>query len=1526
MKKLYSPFFLRTAFVVLLMLSFVRGWGQTTLVEWNFPDTGADDVADAGITVNLTKVISPNGGVNTIAYTAAGATTRSISGANWSSGSGSKFWQVEFATTGYKTIKLSSKQRSSNTGPRDFKAQYKITATGTWTDISGGGITIANNFTSGVLSNVSLPVATENTSSVFVRWIMTSNTGVNGSATQNGGISNIDDIIITGVLDCTPPTPTFTASPIMDVCKGIDIIYTTQSGKTDYVWNVSGTLNTDYSIVSGGLGTGSNTVTLRWLTGGSKTVTVGYTESGCPSATPASSTINVSNTTIAPITPQTIPVGVDGAKLTVTEQVSAATSRVWKYGTESGVYTTSTANTTTEYFPNFTSSGTYYVVCESTFACGVITSNEVVINVNAPTVTITGSTPTLFTYAEGQGPSAYQTLNVSGANLADNINVTVPTNWEISINASATTWLSTIPLTKSSTTHAVNSTPIHIRLKAGLAQGQYNFSTDDDFKATSGLIVQSSDLDGEVTAPVPFIDVKSTTTPFPSILNGTNVPIGTQNTLWAARAVNTSEAKTYTIHNLGGSPLTISSVTIAGANPLDFTVSTPPPSTIAAGASATFAVTFSPTMHGVSDAIVRIANNSNNIQPYFDFNVRGTGNNAEIEVTGNGNAVSNGNTIISSTNNTLIGTANLNPANPTTISKDFVITNSGNVTLNISAITLSGADASQFSVTPSTATISAGSTGTITVTFAPTSSGVKNAIINIANNDLTDNENPYTFAVQGNAVSFIACAPGDPIIIKSQDFEGTNPLANTAKWTGTVYPTGPGATDKVYVGVYPTSVVGEIGVTETSAIGTKSFNITNRSEVDSYLLLGIVNLTTHQNSSLSFKLASFGASAGNGNDGNDWLAVETNDGSGWIQKILISGAAGTSSQTKWSYSSGIGIAENDYSNSLASFAPATGGYATTDGYGTVILKNLPSIANLQIRFRGSNGGNEIWAVDNIVLYKEGEPAEKTWNGTNWINSSAAVTTAPTSTQKAIFTNDYNSASNGGSVTACACEIQSTKTVTIGADDVLDIQDNINNAGSLVIESDGNLIQHNDLASNTGEITLKRDSKMKRGNYTYWSSPVNGQNLKTFSPGTLNTRFFTYDESDDMFDVIDPLTNDFADNGKGYSIRASNNYTGTTNTYVFTGKFEGTPNNGEKTIAVTKTTNGNNLIGNPYPSNIDFRDLVTDNPAVFNGGAEAVAYFWTNLNPNPAMQGTGYPGTGYFNNYATLNMSGGVPATLVVDPDDSSQNSNGETPTYYIKPGQGFIIKVAASGDLTFRNNMRKVGDGSVFFNNNKRAEEQTDRFWISLQSPMGAVTTQLIAYLPNATNGFDGQGYDAKIGTLGADAFYSKIENDKFAIQGRGSFAITDQVDLGTSHYEAGIHSIALGKKEGVFANGQHIYLKDKHTNTITDLSAGDYVFNAVAGNTEGRFEIVYENDLVLGTDNQVRKNLIIYRNGDEFIIKSNDDKITEVELYDSVGRLLITVKPNATEARINVSHLSNAFYVLKIDQNGKVSSKKVIK
>ena len=93
----------------------------------------------------------------------------------------------------------------------------------------------------------------------------------------------------------TVPTPTFTAEPGATSSLNTDVIYTTQSGQTNYVWTFPGTLNADYSITSGG-SSSDNSVTLKWLTSGSKTVSVSYTNlGGCSAVSPSSSTINVEN-------------------------------------------------------------------------------------------------------------------------------------------------------------------------------------------------------------------------------------------------------------------------------------------------------------------------------------------------------------------------------------------------------------------------------------------------------------------------------------------------------------------------------------------------------------------------------------------------------------------------------------------------------------------------------------------------------------------------------------------------------------------------------------------------------------------------------------------------------------------------------------------------------------------------------------------------------------------------------------------------------------------------------------------------------------------------------------------------------------------------------------------------------------------------------------------------------------------------------------------------------------------------------
>ena len=84
--------------------------------------------------------------------------------------------------------------------------QYQVGSTnGAWTDVSGGTVTVADDFTSGVLSSLALPSACEGQTFVFLRWIMTSNTNTGGGAVAAGGSSRMDDLIIAG----SAAVPTF---------------------------------------------------------------------------------------------------------------------------------------------------------------------------------------------------------------------------------------------------------------------------------------------------------------------------------------------------------------------------------------------------------------------------------------------------------------------------------------------------------------------------------------------------------------------------------------------------------------------------------------------------------------------------------------------------------------------------------------------------------------------------------------------------------------------------------------------------------------------------------------------------------------------------------------------------------------------------------------------------------------------------------------------------------------------------------------------------------------------------------------------------------------------------------------------------------------------------------------------------------------------------------------------------------------------------------------------------------------------
>lgn len=119
-------------------------------------------------------------------------------------------------------------------------------------------------------------------------------------------------------------------------------------------------------------------------------------------------------------------------------------------------------------------------------------------------VTVTPLALTGFTYVEGNGPSAEQSFTVSGLNLNSNVVIAEATDYEISL-LSGDDFTAQSTLTLSHDNGTIDGAVIYVRLKAGLAVGEYN---DEDITITCADV---DDIEvtcsGNVTAqPVPGDD------------------------------------------------------------------------------------------------------------------------------------------------------------------------------------------------------------------------------------------------------------------------------------------------------------------------------------------------------------------------------------------------------------------------------------------------------------------------------------------------------------------------------------------------------------------------------------------------------------------------------------------------------------------------------------------------------------------------------------------------------------------------------------------------------------------------------------------------------------------------------------------------------------------------------------------------------------------------------------------------------------------------------------------------------------
>lgn len=469
------------------------------------------------------------------------------------------------------------------------------------------------------------------------------------------------------------------------------------------------------------------------------------------------------------------------------------------------------------------------------------------------------------------------------------------------------------------------------------------------------------------------------------------------------------------------------------------------------------------------------------------------------------------------------------------------------------------------------------------------------------------------------------------------------------------------------------------------------------------------------------------------------------------------------------------------------------------------------------------------------------------------------------------------------------------------------------SGNFILGNDAQLMQNATAVNTNAKIEAQRKLSLTedRKEYNYLISPVEGQDMKSIiGEDAGNIQFVT---------KINEATSLFVNAGvgpyvKGLAYAVKETVPSYNEPGFDVAKFKGRPFNEDLDFHLYKTANnrGYNLSGNPYPSNLDLDALYTASSNI-----ESTFRFWDNkVNNIYVQQGGGYQGY----SYAFYNAPNG---TGVAAPGGNGMSATGREPNNILKVGQGFIIRVKSdapvvaypgtAATLSYRNSQRIIDQTDAQFFGKNADKTPKDRYWLEYVTPANLVINNAVVYFAGGNNLFSAD--DTRF-PGSSDALYTMAEETKVLINGRSPFEISDRIPIGIKAFTAGTYKIRVGKREGIFATGQSIYLKDKELGIVTDLTGGDYTFASGSGEFTNRFEIVYKPSVVLTADDASRTLTYVYRDGSDFIVRA-DRTVEQVEVFDASGRLLLKFSGTSREIRFSASYLAEGIYVMKAQLKG---------
>ena len=444
---------------------------------------------------------------------------------------------------------------------------------------------------------------------------------------------------------------------------------------------------------------------------------------------------------------------------------------------------------------------------------------------------------------------------------------------------------------------------------------------------------------------------------------------------------------------------------------------------------------------------------------------------------------------------------------------------------------------------------------------------------------------------------------------------------------------------------------------------------------------------------------------------------------------------------------------------------------------------------------------------------------------------------------------------------------------------LTLEGEVMNNGTMTLDTSASLID-NGLSTGTGIANYK---KCIDGQYSLFSIPVSGLTANDITEFALEK----YDETASAMVELGPSDNLLK--MTGYSPTASFGDT------KLTIELTGTLNTGNNTLPLQLTADGLNLAGNPYPSGINWNEIVQ-----MNSNIDKALYAWNGYNYS------------YFLANSGLAVNGGTP---------------------FIRPGNAFFVKANVDGSLGFSNSIRVHSSEDT----DTSSANLGNYLLISVENGIYKDET-LINFIPGASTDYD-PDFDA-IKLLSPDSdvpqVYTGYQSYKYAI---------NCMPLNETETEVPLHFKA--NTDGVYQfqfidykldNTEYISIKDRKfseqqvvifQNNSWLAGSPSFPFNYYTSDMTNRFTLVFKNTSTDFHQNKINDFWKVYSSGKTVYVDANisDKEYLTINIYNTLGQLVYRDK---AFTGINSFHLNwcypGIYYVSTIMKNKVLSNKILIR